>query len=49
MSEDDCSEFFSKNAKTLHKTSEYYLSSGLYPVGVLKGNILAVSRTHSII
>lgn len=39
--------FFPGNAKTLHKTSEYYLSSGLYPVGLLERDILTVSRTHS--
>lgn len=41
--------FFPGNAKTLHKTSEYYLSSGLYPVGLLERDILAVPKPHSII
>lgn len=38
-----------ENAKTLHKVTEYYLSFELYPVTLIERDILAVSRTCSII
>lgn len=38
-----------ENAKTLQKFNECYLSFGLYPVVLMERDIVAVSRTRSVI